>query len=118
MPPSLSSPSDGVTRTLDILNNENTRNTRFREMVSNHAEQFLTDADYAAMNDGDLEEVAPLFLIVAKTRYLFGRHVEALARLVGELEVRGVGDHTVRSDLEQRLAYLAKKEALPSLKAA
>jgi hypothetical protein len=116
--PSLSSPSEGVSRTLELLNNENTRNTRFREMVSNHAEQFLTDADYAAMNDDDLARGASLFLIIAKTRYLFGRHVEALARLVGELEARGVGDNTVRSDLEKHLAYLTKKEALPSLQAA
>lgn len=114
--PSLSS-SDGAARTLEILNNVNTRNTRFREAVSNHAEQFLAEADFAAMKDANLAAVAALFLVIAKTRYLYGRYVEALARLIGELERTQAADAEVRAELGQRLAYLAKREALPTLAA-
>jgi hypothetical protein len=109
--PSLSSPFDGVAKTLEIFNNENTKNTRFREMVSNHAEHYLSEADYANMDDDALSRAAALFLIIANTRYLFGRHVEALARLVYEIEARGVGEATVRSTLNQRLAHLTEREA-------
>ncbi|MCV9964353.1 PcfJ domain-containing protein [Pararhizobium sp. BT-229] len=115
--PSLSS-ADGAARTLEILYNVNTRGTRFREAVSSHAEQFLAGADYAAMKDDDLAQVATLFLVIAKARYLYGRYVEAMARLVGELERKQAGDPEVRAELKQRLAYLAKKEVLPTLEAA
>ncbi|MBY3432697.1 hypothetical protein HFN89_00725 [Rhizobium laguerreae] len=76
---------DVAGRLLEILADERTWKTKFRDAVKSQAERTLDEADYASMDSRDLANHARLFHLIAKSRYLYGRKVETLGTLVGHL---------------------------------
>lgn len=76
---------DVAGRLLDILSQESTFKTKFRDAVWAQAEKTLHAADYASMDARDLASHARLFHRVSKSRYLYGRNLIALESLVGQL---------------------------------
>ncbi|MDW9481866.1 hypothetical protein GOB57_24770 [Sinorhizobium meliloti] len=114
----LSDPQFGPARILEILDNHDTRGTRFREAVYCLAERLVADAEYVDSDPDVLARFAKLFLVIVRSRYMYGRYVEALARLVRQLELTEAGDPAVRSELETHLTKLEEREARFTPKAA
>jgi hypothetical protein len=76
---------DVAGRLLDILADEGTLKTKFRDAAWSQAEKTLDAADYTSMDARDLANHAKLFHRVSKSRYLYGRNLIALESLVGQL---------------------------------
>ncbi len=106
----LTAPVEGPARILEILDNPDTSRTRFRDAVFSLAERLVADTDYASVDVDALDGFARLFLVVVKARYIYGRKLEALARLVAQLELNGAGDTTVRTELRTWLDKFEEKE--------
>ncbi|MCZ7862710.1 PcfJ domain-containing protein [Agrobacterium salinitolerans] len=114
----LTAPSDGPARILEILDNPDTSRTRFREAVFSLAERLVADTDYESVEVEALDGFARLFLAVVKARYIYGRNLEALARLVPKLERTGAGDPDTRAELRTRLDNIEERERRHEAKAA
>jgi hypothetical protein len=114
----LNTPSNGPPRILEILDNPGTWRTRFRETIFSQAERLVADTDYLTVDQDSLDGLAKLFLVVVKSRYMYGSYVEALARLVAQLEQTEAGDPETRSELRMQLDKLEEKELRIEAKAA
>jgi hypothetical protein len=110
--PSWLLPEEALQRILEIISGNKALNTKFRSSVYDLAERILVDADYAQMSDNDLSCHARLFLVIARTRYLYGSRLASLGQLVEQLKVRGTGDPDTSNFLIGRFEEENQKEQL------
>ncbi|MCS4088649.1 PcfJ domain-containing protein [Rhizobium sp. BK176] len=93
---------DVAGRLLDILADERTRKTKFRDAVWSQAEKTISDANYASMDARELANHAKLFHAVSKSRYvLYSRNIEALDTLVKHLNAAPVTADVPLDELRQ-----------------
>jgi hypothetical protein len=93
---------DVAGRLLEILADERTRKTKFRDSVWQQAEKTVSDADYSSMNARDLANHAKLFNAVARSRYiLYGRNLDALDKLVAQLNFSAVDNDVPLHELRE-----------------